>query len=804
MLKRKKIAILLDIGISLTGLILLVTFLSGGFQLTIGEKVIGLRSYQNPLILFILFIGIRILMYGKPFSWLEWKLQGAATRVWASYFTVFSLIIIYFASAMMVASTAQQKELIIKQGDISGFSPAASFTAHEGKVRLKSDGQYILAFSITTENTSGFSKIRLNFSKETDTENLNILKIVYKNKGDEAIRGLSTVRIVRGVFSYDIPLTDNDFDIIQVIIKTNLEHIDSEITKISLLSTEAFDFKYISQMLALLIVFLLLMPGFFIVSALSAKSKSVTLLLIGMFAASLSFYLLLYAVLELSFLSGLNQPGIWLILTFVLSLAFLLYLNYRRDRFATLNYYIYSTRAPVFIFAVALMLLTAYVSFDTPLPFQNMGWQSISGPKTFDVFNAHDNYFQFANGRVIAENLPFSVEYGDRLRPLVFMPEDREMLAGAVYAVFRSMSGIVSPAVGDSFMSYTILGIAMNLMIIFPVAAFLKRYIESSSQWLLIFLVFLLFGNSVFIVESSLTWFKFSGAALYLSALIVLLRDREKLSSWMLAGFLFGLAVNMHAAVALGIPLFFLWFVYLRGQATGFRVKSWLTGPALLIAMFVLVNLPWKLVKKYTLNDSIDMLTGFFFAGTKVEGSIYKSALLFFNNVPVNEQVIFRLERLLLSFRLEELFNLPQVLLNSGIGEYLLQWTQYETGYTVFLYYPLFLLMLVLFIFNRYSTVPDGSGVLSYGLRGRSLNSELKLLVIIGLATQLLIVIGAYSYNHPPDVSWVQPFGVTILVYLGMLLLLVQTRLTLLLLMTYVLLSYIRLYVAYQFVVLPG
>jgi hypothetical protein len=380
----------------------------------------------------------------------------------------------------------------------------------------------------------------------------------------------------------------------------------------------------------------------------------------------------------------------------------------------------------VVIFIVILLLLTAYISFDTPYPFQNLGWQSISGPKTFDVFHAHDNYFQYANGRVIAENLPFSTEYGDRR--LIYMPEDREILPGVIYAVFRSIYSAVSPYIGNSYMSFVIFGVAMNLMVIFPIIALARRYIDIKSG---IFLIVLLFGNAVFIVQPSLTWFKFCGAALFLSAILILLRDRHNLQSWLLAGLMFGLAANMHAAVSIGIPLYFLWFVYQRGRETHFQPTRWLYGPILLVAVFVLVNLPWKLIKKYYLQDSIDLFATFFFAGYKINGSLLDSAVLFFNNIPLNEQVMFRLDKLIQAFRLEEVFKLPGLMQESGLEEFFLQWTQYEVGYTVFLYYPLLLLLMISFLTKKAGLQVLPTGATIPGFAGKGKNSELKSLIVL-------------------------------------------------------------------------
>jgi hypothetical protein len=796
MIKRKRIEIFLDAVILLTGLLLLITIISGGIQLNIGDKIIGLRSFRNPLIIFLIFFSFRTFRYGKPFSPLPTILQGA-TGIWVIISSIVGLIVIYLVSTNILASSTSKQELVINQENAKEFSPESSFNIHKGKIGLKSNGQYLLEFWFPAGNkTVDFSKIRFRFDRSIGTRNLTNLHVIYENSDGDVIKGVSKVRIVRGVFVYDLPLVDKDFDTFHVIIKSNLESVDSEIAEISLLSPDASDYKYYTSILAIIIAFFLISPGLLIVSILSNQRRSVTVLLYSLFAASLCYYLVLYLILELSFLLEFSKPGNILIYGLLLSITCLVYINYRLDRFDTLNHYLASTRVPIFIFIVTLLLLTAYISFDTPYPFQNLGWQSISGPKTFDVFHAHDNYFQYANGRVIAENLPFSAEYGNRR--LLYMPEDREILPGVIYAVFRSIYSAVNTYIGNSYMAFIIFGVAMNLMVIFPIIALARRYVVVKQE---MFLIALIFGNAIFIVQPSITWFKFCGGALFLSAILILLRDRENIRSWLLAGLMFGLAANMHAAVSIGIPLYFLWFFYHKGRETNYHPARWLFGPSMLVGMFVLVNLPWKLIKKHFLQDSIDLFTTFFFAGHKVNESLLDSAAFFFNKIPLDEQITFRMGKLLQSFRLEEVFKLPEVFVEFGFEKFLLQWTQYEVGYTVFLYYPLALLLMIFFILNNTPLQSSIKGAMSTGFSGKGRNNELKALILLGIATQLAFVIAAFSFNHQPDVSWSQPYGVTILIYLSMMLILLQNRLFAGLLTVYVLFSYTRLYLSYQ--VLP-
>lgn len=798
-MNRKKLEIFLDAVILLTGLLLLIMVLSGGFELHIGDKTVGLRAFRNPLILFLVFIGIRTLKYGRPFSYIPWKLQGAA-GVWAVPFALIALVSIYIASAVIVAATDNQSEGFIDLQQAKEFSPGTSFEISKGKLRLKSDGQHRLEFSIASGDISAYSKIRVNFNRDvgTGTQNLTNLNLIYKNADGDELRGGVNVNIVKGVFVYDLPIVENDFDTIRFILRSNLQQVDSEIKQISLLPPDASDYKYFASALTIIIAFLLLLPGLLIVSILSARTPSATILLTTFFAASLCFYLFLYLALELSFLLELKQPGILIVAVMLLSMAGLVYLNFRQDRFNTLNDYIYSSRIPFSLFAIVLLLLTAYISFDTPLPFQNLGWQSISGPKTFGVFSAHDNYFQFANGRVIAENLPFSDEYGIRgqERPLFFYVEDREILPGVIYSAFRSLISTFDSFVGKSYFTYTIFGMGMNLMIIFPLLVLARRYVTLSSIAAVVLFV-LLFGNSVLIAQSSLTWFKFCGAALFLSGLAILIYDRSSYRNWLLGGLCFGLAVNMHSAVALGIPFYFLWLLYKKGKEAGFSLLPWLGGPALLVMTFMAVNLPWKLAKKIYLHDSIVLPVTFLFGGYEKNNNLLDSGILFFQSVPFAEQISFRMQRLLLSLRLDEAGVFWQQLTGGNLSEFLSYWTHLEFGYTVFLYYPLLLILLIGFIAKKIPMQMNWPFATGITLNGTGHNRELASLIIIGILTQLMIVFASYNTSDAADIGWAQPLGVTLLVYLSLLLLILQQKGLALLLIIYTVFSYFRLFLSY-------
>jgi amino acid transporter len=217
-MNRKRIEIFLDLGILFTGFLVLITILTEGFQFTIGDKVIGLRSFRNPLILFIIIFSIRTLRYGKPFSYLPWKLSGAS-GMWVLISSVAGFILIYLASMNFLVASSGQQERVMNLLHAKEFIPASSFNNSKGKIQLKSNGQYLLEFWLPAGNTKDFSKIRFSFDRDVGTQNLTSLELIYENTDGKVIKGYSRVRIVRGVFVYDFPLIDKAFDARVILIR---------------------------------------------------------------------------------------------------------------------------------------------------------------------------------------------------------------------------------------------------------------------------------------------------------------------------------------------------------------------------------------------------------------------------------------------------------------------------------------------------------------------------------------------------------------------------------------------------------
>ena len=678
-----------------------------------------------------------------------------------------------------------------------GFNPPEVFQFDDGKVKISHESLHLAAFRLDLKNSQDYDKLRIHFSNESGRrlKNISFIQIIFENsKTAGKVVANRSARVVKPLIIYDIPLIKRDFDSVVVLLRGNRNVVDEEIEKIQLLGNEFQDQTVVPFFLIVLLSIMLLMPGSLVISWLTAKNQSHEWFLMGLGVASLVYYIGLYLVLEMSFRLGFESADLPVFVAFVLSLGLLLYANFKTDRFSTLNNYLYTNKTILCIFLVVLILLMIFVAHDTVYPFQNFSWQSISGKKTFNTFAGHDNYFQFANGRVIQENLPFSAEYGPwegNEKPLLFSVADREILPGVIYAVFRAIIAFVNPDIGKSFIVYTIFGIAMNLMMIFPILVLAKRYMSVNSQWLLFFI---LLCNAMFIAEASLTWFKFSGAALFLSAIAILLFDRSKLQYWLISGLCLGLAANMHPAVAIGIPFYYLYFVFLHAKQNQFRLFRFLPGPLILFIVFVLVKLPWSLVKQYSLNESVRLAATHLFGGYGKNKSLLESATIFFQKVPLSEQLPVRVDRVITSFRLDELTELLGQFTQSNYWIWLKNWSLLEFGYTIFVYYPLLLLLVIGFIINKITLAVTHDNNKWLDNRTEQPVSELKWLIWIGVLTQLTYSFASYSHYVAPDVGWHQPLGVTVLIQLGLILLLLRHRIMWIIAFLYTVFSAWRLY----------
>jgi hypothetical protein len=396
----------------------------------------------------------------------------------------------------------------------------------------------------------------------------------------------------------------------------------------------------------------------------------------------------------------------------------------------------------ILCFLVLLELSTAILTFDQLLPLTNYQFTTIAGPKTFGWIYAHDNYFQFVNGRAIAEGEPFSKYYGHAA--LTYPVTSREMLPGVVYAVFRHL---LPRALSDSYLLYTLLGTCFDLMIVFPILELARRRLSLRDALLLLAACF---GTSFFIVNAYYTWFKFAGAALFLSGLLALLKDRSSNRDWGWAGFYWGVATNMHAGAALGIPVFFFWLTWERWSAERSRARA-LAGSALLVVLFTALNLPWNLVKMHYIREDNVLFEEHFLEDTHDPKGVFASVKDFFAAHPLASQLRFRSARVAEIPRLREIRD--ELRGRRSLGELALAWSRMESRYVLPLFYPLLLLVIV------------GAAVRRWKRERLPWASEQRMLLAGSAATFLLLQFASYG-RTPFDITWQQPLAVLVLAYI--------------------------------------
>jgi hypothetical protein len=234
-----------------------------------------------------------------------------------------------------------------------------------------------------------------------------------------------------------------------------------------------------------------------------------------------------------------------------------------------------------------------------------------------------------------------------------------------------------------------------------------------------------------------------------------------KIRDWGAAGMLFGIGANMHAGSALGIPLFFLWAVFDRTRlASSSRIKS-LVAPSALVLIFILLNLPWAGIKHHYFRDSNALIREHFLNGVPESGGLIEATKTFFSKVPLSEQVVWRTNRLIDSFRLKEVKTLCSTLRTESFSKFKLLWNQYEFRFVVFTFYPLLGLLAVTAIYGIIN-----NKFLKNNIEVIVVTAPKKVTQLIGLSALTIATIILLSYgSHKPDLNYHLPMGVTLLGY---------------------------------------
>jgi len=518
-----------------------------------------------------------------------------------------------------------------------------------------------------------------------------------------------------------------------------------------------FGKEFYLYLIAFGILCLLVLPGTFLyVLLVPERRQNSNHYLLLFFTFTLLFYISLYLCLYGAISMGLHTGHTVLASFFILAstLVFTVWKKGRvRHAISCLKNEKQSMTIYLLIVLVSTVLFTRFAHH--PFSFSSINWNSVDAEVTFSKFSAHDNMFQYVNGKVIAEDELFSKYYANR--NLTYNVQEREMLPGVIYGVFRSMLSAISQYIGKSYLTYSLLGLAMNAMVIFPLIVLYRRYFHPCSESIFIFLL----SCSTFVLPNYyFTWFKFSGAALFISGVALLLLNKKGLSSWLIAGLLFGLSCNMHAGNALGIPVILLWIMFLTAREKQSFLRGGLLYPFLLTMVFIITLLPWSIVKSFHFPDQHTLIKEHFFYRYGRGESLLTAAKIFFAKIPLADQLDYRLHNIAKSFRLNEIGSLITLFQNGESRNLARQWNNLEFVFLIFSLYPL---VIIGFLSKLFQRLTNQSGVTRQPTYYRtSLSTETTTFLLLNFVTLWAIIF--VSYNGNPDLTFHLPMGIILLV----------------------------------------
>ncbi|MGA8262087.1 MAG: hypothetical protein WB783_17925 [Arenicellales bacterium] len=556
---------------------------------------------------------------------------------------------------------------------------------------------------------------------------------------------------------YYARIPDGNYGRIRLTFRSRNERGDAVLESIKVRPLGPWDYRAWPYAITLGVAVLLLLPGALLYVLLRRRALSESGLQVWVFAGSLVFYIVVYLCLTGVLALG-QSPSRAHLYTLVFAaglLSILLMEISRRRAWGDVAGLVRGSWQEVAAYMVLLLALCVILVHDANLPLQNMYFRHVAGPKTFGAFFAHDGMLQYVNGLAIADNTPFEKYYGGG--QLIYGVADREMLPGIVYGAIRSIVAPLSSTLAGSYFVYTMLGVAMNLMIVFPAAAIARRFLGVSNTFLLLMLVS---ANAFMIGNYLITWFKMSAGALFLSGLYYLLRRRVSAGGWARSGLLFGLGANLHAGAVLGIPFFYLWALWRGFRERGFLSIRALAGPMVLVLVFAAAIAPWAVVKHLYFNEEYTEIKTHFLDGYSSPRGLAASARLFIEHTTVQQQYSRRLSNLETSFRLGQLPTFQAALHKRGLRGLLREWDKEEFNFLAYVLYPgaLFAVVAWVYALRRRSaqdtvepagvehTAPDRTGFLLW----------------MSVATMVAVILAHYG-RHPPDIVYHQPMGVLVL-----------------------------------------
>ncbi|TKB06214.1 hypothetical protein [Desulforhopalus sp. IMCC35007] len=529
-----------------------------------------------------------------------------------------------------------------------------------------------------------------------------------------------------------------------------------QIDKIEIIPKTFLDDRDFAYILAELLLFVFILPGFLIYT-LFWRDGQKTHILALLTPISIAFFLFLYALFLVNQL-GPSLPNEWLMLTcYVICNVSLMYLLFKNQKLGSLRTNLHLVRFEILAVFLVMLAVTAVVTENLSLPLLTFTYNELRN-LTYGAFGAHDPVFQFVNGIAIYYDEPFSKYYENY--KLMYGVQDRGMIVGVLYAMMRGIGNPIHQVIANSYGYYTLFGAMLNVLVILPILALHKYFFAGKERPLLT--VFLLSASAFVVTNYYITWFKLAGAGLVISGIVLLLIEKKSTMQWLLTGIIWGLATNFHPSLALTYPVVTLWFLFRMFKARECNFTPPILAFILLMTSFLVMNAPWTIVKSMYYPDTNKLFRQHFLASQHFspEHGITGTIKSFAERYTLQEQLELRTKRVLESFRVEEADSLFKLTMKEKWPKVLTVWNKLEASYIAFVFTPLlFLLALSAGSKRLFPTLVWGTSATRHSADARGL--------FISQALTVLLILFFSFGSLSPDITWHIPMSCTmILMYL--------------------------------------
>ena len=559
------------------------------------------------------------------------------------------------------------------------------------------------------------------------------------------------------------------------------------IDKIEIVPLEFTDDRDFAYILAVLLLALFLVPGFFAYGLLFDNGKKESLLALLTPLSILSFLILYFILIANQKLS--STPSSWVLLwAYIVLNAFLIIGLGIKKRLTVLASNIQLIRFEILALFIVIFCVAAIVTKNLDLPLHTFAYDQLRY-LTYGAFGAHDPVFQYVNGIAIFHDEPFSKYYGHS--KLIYTVQDRGIIVGVIYAVIRGIAAPFNVDIAYSFGLYTLFGSGLNTLVLLPVFALHKYFFPSKERPLLI--LFLVSASAFFVTNYFITWYKLAGAGLVISGIVLLLVDKNSIKQWILVGVVWGLATNVHPSLALTFPIVTVWLLFRFWQANRRRILPVLWAFLALVGSFMVVNLPWAVVKETHYQDTNKLFRQHFLASQRYdrEHGIIGSIKNFANKHTLEHQISERYKRLEASLRTKEIKSLIESTANAPWNKVLIAWNALEASYIVFVFLPLIVLLAISSGITRLLPAATWSKPLTNHA------IDFRWLLITQVLNIFLILIGSFG-SLSPDITWHIPMScLVIVIYLLVHRNIAVGRIGATLIVVYSLFTYYRLFFQY-------